>query len=312
MINQENVDMYYDYVDQACLIIYEQLKINYLDCLLRVGNDILMGIDENDLSPEAILELEKIYEKIIAHSFFNEEVRLAMQLLIAKAFKHGEEYPLDLMTPDSVSYLFAFIVNEYFSNENPISILDVGVGTSNLINAISNFINKDFNNPILIGIEKEQTLAQLAKLNTDLQGNEMQIYLNDALNPNYLRADVIVGDIDPIEVDDKYLPYEVINNYLDKLNDDGIFIFLISNDFFNKKGIDKFREKFYGTLLGLIVLPESFFKEDAIGKSILIGTSKEISNYEMLVMNLLTISNKEAFQNNIKNISEWINNLKGR
>ena len=311
MIDQKNVDLYFDYIDNACLIIYEETHLDYLDCLIRVGNDIIEGVNDTGLSSESINKLEEIYERIFSHSFLNEEIRLAMQLLIVKGFKHHDSFSLDLMTPDSICYLFAFIISLYFDDEKRITILDTALGTGNLINAISNFCTRENYDLSLIGIEKEQKLAELAKVNTDLQGNEIQIYLNDALSPNYFLADVIIGDIDTNYIDDKYFPYLLINRFIDNLNEDGIFIYLIANDFFNQKDVKEFKNAFSGTFLGLIVLPDTLFQDNVVGKSILIGTNKRINNYDMLVMNLASLVDKEKVQESINNITEWIINLKG-
>lgn len=305
-----NVDLFYDSIDEACLILYEQLQLKYLDCLLRVGNDILHGINESGLAPETINQLDAIYQHLFKYTFVNEDIRQALQLLIIKAFKH-ENLPLDLMTPDAIAYLMAFLVGMFFDKQNIINILDIGVGTGNLINAISNFLTKDDYQLKLFGIEREERFARLAQVNTDLQGNEMQIFLNDVLSPNYLHADVIIGDLDAYYTNDEYYPYLVINQYVNKLTEKGFFIYLIDNDFFNKQGVDKFREQFTGTMLGLIVLPEQMFQKNIIGKSILIGTNMQLNKYDMMVISLSSLTDNILTQKGIDSISKWINDLKG-
>ena len=59
----------------------------------------------------------------------------------------------------------------------------------------------------------------------------------------------------------------------------------------NKEQINDFKKKFTGTLLGLIVLPQSLFNKEHIGKSLLIGSSKKINNFEMMIMQLSDINN---------------------
>jgi site-specific DNA-methyltransferase (adenine-specific) len=306
MNDNKNVDVFYNHVDNACMIIHEALKVDYLTCLIRVGNDILNETDETGLSDEVISNLNTIYQAIMNQGFINEEVRQAMELLIVKGFKHSEKYGLDLMTPDAIGYLFAYIINKLLTREAV--IMDVALGTSNLLNVISNFREHLSH---LIGIEKEEELVKLAKVNCDLQNNDITIYYNDCLKPIYELCDLVVGDLDTYEVDGQYFPYLVVNKFLDNLNDDGYFIYLIPNDFFNQKGNMEFKQNLDGTILGLIVLPESMFNNKYVGKSIIIGTKKSLEAVDMMVVRFPSLSEQTIVKTTIEKIDKWIENLKG-
>ena len=94
------------------------------------------------------------------------------------------------------------------------------------------------------------------------------------------------------------------------IDDEGIFIYLIENDFFNKEQINDFKSKFKGTLLGLIVLPNGLFNKNHIGKSILVGSPLQLKNFDMMVMQMASINEQEKFYNNINEIQEWIKKIK--
>jgi site-specific DNA-methyltransferase (adenine-specific) len=305
-MEQKNVDIIYDCLDEAAMMIYEALRLDYLHCLIRVIDDIVKGTNESGLSLETVEKLEAIYNKFSQHSFVNEEIRLALELLIIKAFKHKGNYSLDLMTPDSVAFLFAYLVNKI--GDNKITIMDVALGTGNLINAICNYYEHDCD---LIGIEKDQNLCELARACSDLQDNNMRIYCNDNIFPNYDRCDIVIGDLDGEIKDDKYHPYEVITKFWDNLEEDGFFIYLIPNDFFNQKGANEFKSNFKGTFTGLIVLPSTMFSNNHVGKSILIGTKKHIDKYDLLLVDFPSLNNQEKVKETIVMIDQWIKNLKG-
>lgn len=305
-MDQRNVDIIYDYLDEAAMTIYEALGLDYLTCLIRVIDDIVKGTNESSLSLEVVRKLEKNYEKFSNHSFINEEIRLALELLIIKGFKHKGNYALDLMTPDSVAFLFAHIVNQLTSDK--VTIMDVALGTGNLINAICNYAEQEC---ALIGIEKDQMLCDLARACSDLQDNNIKIYCNDHLDPIFDACDIIIGDLDSEIKEDKYSPYEVITKFWNNLDDDGFFIYLIPNDFFNQKGVNEFKTKFQGTLAGLIVLPSTMFNDNHIGKSILIGTKKHIDNFDLLLVDFPSLNNQNKVKDTIVMIDEWIKNLKG-
>ena len=301
------VDQFYDLIDECCMKLNEKLHLNYFDSLVRVANDILYEINDSKLEEEDLKFLEEKYNQLPNIKITNEEVRLAMQLLIIKAMKHIN-MNLEIMTPDYINYIVGYLVNSYYKgSKKEISVLDVEVGTGNLINTISNFSEFDTN---LIGVENNQLLIDICKANTELQNNEITLYFQDVLTTFLEEVDVIVGDLDCETKDNKYYPYEIILNYLPNLNKDGIFIYLIENDFFTKEQINKFKKEFQGTFLGLIVLPQNLFNKEHIGKSLLIGTSKNLTSFEMMIMQLSDLNNKDKFYKDLEEIQNWIKKIK--
>lgn len=301
------VDQFYDLIDECCMKLNEKLHLNYFDCLVRVANDILYEVNDSKLEEDDLKFLEEKYDQLPNIKITNEEVRLAMQLLIIKAMKHIN-MNLEIMTPDYINYIIGYLVNSYYKGtKKKVSILDVEVGTGNLINTISNFSEFETN---LIGVENNQLLIDICKANTELQNNEITLYFQDVLTTFLEEVDVIVGDLDCDTKENKYYPYEIIINYLPNLNKDGIFIYLIENDFFTKEQINNFKKDFQGTFLGLIVLPQNLFNKDHIGKSLLIGTSKKLTSFEMMIMQLSDINNKDKFYKDLEEIQNWIKKIK--
>lgn len=301
------VDKFYDLIDNCCTLLNAKLHLNYLDCLIRVCKDLTVELDESKLEEEDVKILQNKYEEISKLEINNEEVRQAMELLIIKGAKHVN-MSLDLMTPDYINYIFGYLVNSYFKNKkDKITILDPEVGTGNMINAVSNFIEMDSK---LIGIENNADLIDLCRGNTEVQNNEISLYFQDTLTTLLESADVVIGDLNAETKDNKYYPYEIILNYNKNINEGGIFIYLIENDFFTKPEIEKFRKEFKGTFLGLFVLPTELFQKGTVGKSILVGSPKYISDFEMMAAQMPNVNDKEKFLNSLQDIQNWINRIK--
>lgn len=294
-INIEKINLFYDFIDQACMTLYEEIGLGYLDALIRVGNDLVFEIDESRLNDETIEKLDEIYDNLRQQSFYNEEIRLAWELLLVKGFKH-KNLPLNVMTPDTINYLISVILKDKFE-EKKVTIMDTLLGTSNLLQAIANNMDQDVE---LIGIEKEEHLVKLSEIASNLQNNEMKIYYQDALKEVYDKVDVVVGDLESYEYSGeinsilyekgiRYFPYLVIEKRLDNIIDDGYFVYVIDNDFFSKEdnGIFKSYLQENATLVALIVLPQSIVQEGHVGKSILIGKKKVLQNYHMAILNIL-------------------------
>ena len=60
-MDNKRIDIFYDQVDKACMILYNELKIDYIKALTRVSRDLVHELDEMGLSDEAITDLNDIY-----------------------------------------------------------------------------------------------------------------------------------------------------------------------------------------------------------------------------------------------------------
>lgn len=300
-ISNEKINLFFDYVDKACMTLYNDIRIDYLEALIRVGNDIIFEVDDSKITDETYNELMEIYKEFVKNTFTNEEIRLALELLIIKGFKH-RKLSLDIITPDTINYLLSIIIETKFKEKKSISILDTLLGTSNTLQTISNNISVKSN---LIGIEKEDYFVKLAEVSSNLQNNEMKIYYQDALKEIGDLVDVVIADFNNCEFDSqeyssylydlgiRYFPYLVIEKRLDNIVDDGYFIFVIDNDFFSANGNQEFRKYLekQATLMSLIVLPQNIVREGCIGKSILIGKKAVLNDYHMSILNIERMDN---------------------
>ena len=293
-VNMDNVNMFYDIIDDACMLLYEELHLDYLQALIRVGNDIVFEIDDSKISLEAYNKLKDIYLGLDNKQFNCEEIRLAFELLIVKAFKHAD-VSLDILTPDTICYLFSVIIKDKFQGQK-IAILDTLLGTSNLLQAISNNLEET---PKLIGIENNLNLAKLSEISSNLEGNEIKIYFQDALNSVMDMVDIVIGDLEAKEYKDKadldllnkgvtYFPYLVISKRLENIKDGGYFMYVVDNDFFEQEGSKLFHDELVkeATLMALITLPKTMVQEGRVGKSILIGKKEVLLDYKIALINI--------------------------
>lgn len=278
----KKVDQYYDLIDKAALLYYEHLRLDYLEALIRISKDIVEGVIDSRFDDSSFQQMEKIYQELENTLYTNEEVRLAWELLIIKAFK-DRNLGLELMTPDTINYLVAAIVSGLFPEED-IKILDTTLGTGNLLHAVSNYFPQKAE---LIGIEKDETLARLAEAGANLINSNLLIYHQDALLGTMEVVDLVIGDVDAYFYEDelllnsrlyqkgiRYFPYLVLEARLMNLKPKGYFVLIIENDFFSKNGTEIFQNylKQEANILGLVVLPKTMFQRDYIGKSIIIGS----------------------------------------
>lgn len=288
-IDNKKVDLFYDLIDKACMIYYNDIKRDYLEAFISFTNALINGLDEPKLSNKAVQKLEKIINQISSQDFLNEEVRLAVELVLIKGYKH-RNLLLDFLTPDGVSYIFSFIVNSIINNDpkykdlddddfDEVVVMDTVMGAGNMLNTI---INNGARNITGIGIERDILLANLAKSLAEIIDNDIIVNVQDAKIKFNALADIIVGDFG--ETEDVY---DIILARLDNILNNGYFAYMVNNDFFTK-ATNEFKEALLkeATLMGLIVLPSNFVKKGHVGKSIIVGKKEILKDYQMSVISI--------------------------
>ncbi|MDD3191857.1 MAG: hypothetical protein PHP41_03805 [Bacilli bacterium] len=306
MKENKQIDIFYDLYDKACLFYHHKLQLDYLSCIIRVGTDLTRSLNDTGLELEDMEELEFLYDQFSLHRFTNEEVRIAMELIVIKGLKDNGSYVLDLMTPDAIGYLFAFLISKMASNHA--TVLDVCTKTGNLISTIHNFTTQEFT---LYGIESDPLLVELTKVVCDLQNTQITIFQNSCMDPLPIQADFIIGDLGKINQQTEMVPQQIILHFLENLNDKGFFIYLIDNDFFNREGAGSFKTSLQGSLLGLIVLPDTMFQDNSVGKSILIGSKYQTPEGELCMINMPSLTDSERLNHMIQQVEEWTIKWKG-
>ena len=306
----KRIDKYFDLFDLACNLLYDKLGIKYLDAFLRIYQDISNAeIDSKGLDDKDIEKLSKIEDEIANFYALNEEIREALLLVLIRGFKH-ENMNLDSITPDFVCMIFAYLVkNAFFGKTKRVSILDCNLGSANLLNVIANNTNLDLD---LIGIEIDPKMANIARAVSNLQGNDIRIYLNNCLDLD-ICADLVISDLESKEDDKFFQPYPIIINLVnsakEKKMNNSLFLFLIDNDFFQRKGIEVFRKEFMGTMMGLLVLPDDILKDKNKGKSILVISPNKYKNYQTLAVNIPSVKEEKKLQDTLYSVGKWLKNI---
>ena len=311
------VDIFYDFLDKACMAIYDDIHLDYLESFLIVSNAITkITTDDVDimdssfydkrLSNKCVKKLSKIYTDLEEYEFSSEVVRLATELILIKGFK-ARNLLLDFVTPDTINYLFSYIINSIirynkeYSDMDSIRILDTVLGTGNLVQTIINNSNASIS---AVGIEHDELLVHIAKAFNDLLDNELVINYGNALDDNFNNSDIVIGDFG----ESKEI-YDIILKRLDNL-DKGYFIYLINNDFFMNAS-DDFKTKLtsVATLIGLVVLPKNFVSSGHVGKSILIGKKEVLTDYRLGVIQIDEELNEKNINSTFNKIDKMINKI---
>lgn len=310
MINQKNIQLFYDIVDQCITILQNKAKQNYFDALILSCNSILDSDIDLPIEQDDKIEINRLIQTIQDISFQKEEIRKSLQLLILRGFKQSNQSNQDI-TPDTIGIFVSFLIGKLYDKDRWNVIFDPLVGTGNLITTIGNQFNQLLT---LVGVDHKEQNYKLARMMFEMMSYEDEVYFQDTFTFNNLSADVIVTDFPNSELQDElYFPYEVIKHHSSNLREDGYFISVIQNDFFDIAGANTFREVILNDyrIIGLIQLPLSMFK--GMGKSILIlqkGKAKNTSQENFLLAEIPSFDDEEGVKIAINRINKWIEERK--
>lgn len=306
-MNANITEKLYDLFDEACMILYDELKLDYISALSRFSADILEDVNESLLSERAVKRLNELHQEIMELDVNSkEEIRFVLQLLSIKGLKHNY-YALDMMVPDSIGFLMASVINGKF-RDKPFSILDTTLKNANMLLAIEERLESSEHQ--WYGIEQDEKLIDLAIAQSNVLNVEIKIFPFESDSDIYNVFDIVIGYLMSSYQEQKYLPYEVLLKRIENVVNGGYFLYLIDNDFFMQSGIQELKNNLEksATLVGLITLPVEMVQANQVGKSILIGKKEVLNSFEMLIVQIKDFQEETLFEavNNIKKMIDKI------
>ena len=197
--------------------------------------------------------------------------------------------PNHQLTPDSIGFLFVFLIEQLYPQKNqPLSVLDLAVGTGNLLLTVLNNLALAQYQVSGIGADNDETLLSLAAADSQWLQAHVQLFHQDALQELLIEpVDVGVADL-PVgyyPIDEKaqsfvtaaaeghsFAHHLLIEQSMKYVKEDGFGFFLMPANFLETEQIEQLK-KWLGQdvyLQGIIQLPDELFKTEASRKSILI------------------------------------------
>lgn len=321
-VNHKNIEVFFDYLDEATDFIYNTTKKDYLDSLLlAIAFIIKDDIALNDLDIEIIDELNKFYNNISDITFNKEEIRKAVQLSLLKAFKHLN-ISFSELTPDTIGILFAYFVDMFFQRQTNLSIFDATCGCGNLLFSLINNTSTNFNK--IYGVDNNYQFLNVCLHLANLLEYEGEFFYQNNLSKLLVpKVDLVISDL-PVDNEEdikdlnlltyknsvRYKPYLMIENLMKYGKDGCLYMYLIPNDFFNHKDNQLIKNIILTNtyIQAIIELPLNMFKDKKFQKSILLlqKKGKDIKvNKEILMLSFPSFSNKDKANKAIEKINQW-------
>ena len=301
-----NLELFYDVLDESINKLYEVKKQSFLKLLIESGRNIIaQDVLNKEVTPEQKEELLNIYHKLDDVDFNVEEIRKAFQLMVLRAFNEANLTPGDI-TPDTLGIFISYLINKLKGRVDKLKILDPLVGSGNLLYSVANHLDCDLH---LFGIDNSKDLCDIASIQGDLLNYEIEIFCQDTLNNAFSDIDIVVADIVGYNVKafekEYYFPYLCVLQHMASLKEDGYFIGIVPNDFFEHDEDGFFKQNIvnHGSVLGVLELPVNMFKANP--KSIVIFTKKPLESKKCLLVELPSFSDPALLNNALIKIEDW-------
>ena len=293
MVDEKNIEEIYDIFQECAVFLYDNLKLNYYESIKLIANSIL-DKDSIDIDKSLMLKFKRRINKF-KEDYNVEELRKGLTYVFLNCFR--EMNWTNNITPDAITYFINYLVDKIYPKKK-ISILDPCIGCGNLLYGVSN--NRTVS--ALYGIDNDDSMIELARI----MGNFIEpisLFYQDTLTVDLENIDLIVSDLP----NDTNFTYDFLVHHILTLKENGYMLLIMNNDFFTNIDTNK-KELFekYGSMQGIIELPDSFFKNSKKSIVIIKRSTNKVKNF--LIAKMPEVNDGNAMKEFLNKIEYWFIN----
>lgn len=307
------------------------LRSSYLDAMLEnIENLINNEVQVEDGVPDSatVKKLTEIYRQLNITDADPETLRQLVQLSFLKVIRKDAIQANHQMTPDTIGFMMAFLIEKVTKINRPYTIFDPAVGTANLLTTVINQLQRASKEPIHgYGIDNDSAMLEVASASVALQKLDVELYHQDAINAlDIPQCDLAVADLPigyyPLDQNTEnyqtrakeghsYVHHLLIEQSMNYLRPGGFGVFLVPSNLFQTKESQSFVKWIQSVayLQGLVNLPAELFANPAAQKAILLlqrqgGDSKQAT--KVLLGEFPSFKDTKEFATFVKEIDHWV------
>lgn len=331
ILAQAETETLFKVLDQSVTILMQQLSVSYVDALIETGDNLLsQSVHVEDGKPDEtqVTVLQQLYQTVDLQRYDAETIRRAIQLALLKAIHNDRVDPNHQMTPDSIGLLTAYLIAKLVGTTEKLSILDIAVGTGNLLTTVINQLQPDRTQKIQgYGVDNDDNQLAIAAMSMELQQSPVELFHQDAIDPLVMpKSTVAIGDfpvgyypLDERVTDFKtkatnghsYVHHLLMERAMSQLLPGGWGVFLVPTNIFQSQeaqGLLKWMSS-AAYLQGLLNLPKNLFLDDQSRKSVVVlqkrgGKAQQAG--KVLLGEFPSFEDTRAFEAFTAQIDEWV------
>lgn len=326
----EKMEKAFEQMDKAIQLIKSSLDTSFLDAYIENGDNVLDNFQVRVLDEkpekETVLKLEEIYKELQQIELEPEELRRLSQLLLLKGNKDEPIQANHQLTPDSIGFLFVYLMEQLYPKRESLRILDISSGMGNLL--LTLLLNLRLGNTQVTGygVDIDDTLLSVSSVNSGLTGADIKLFHQDGIQELLIDpVDAAVSDL-PIGYypnDEKvkefsvaaaeghsYAHHLLMEQAMKYVKDDGFGLFLVPANVFESEQSDLLKKWIQKQvyLQGFIQLPDGMFQSEQSRKSILIVQNKGENSAqvkEVLLAKLASLKDSQKITQFFQQFEAW-------
>ncbi|MHC5247349.1 class I SAM-dependent methyltransferase [Enterococcus sp. LJL90] len=324
----EKIETAFNQMEAAVSALAENLELSFLEAYSETvenfNDNFQVRVIDNQPSPEVVAILETAYANLKKLDLSAEEWRQVFQLVLLKGLQKEPLQANHQLTPDSIGFLFVFLVQQLLPQEN-LRLLDIASGLGNLLLTVVSNLETAGKKITVFGVDIDETLLSVAAANTDFLKKSVAYFHQDALQDLLVDpVDAVFGDL-PIGYypnDQKAQEFTVgvkeghtfahhllLEQSMKYVREAGFGLFLLPTNFLETEQGPQLKNWLANEvyLQGMIQLPADLFTSANSRKSIVIlqkrGTGAKQA--EVLLANLGSLKNAESMTEFIEKFKDW-------
>ncbi|WP_326521093.1 class I SAM-dependent methyltransferase [Limosilactobacillus avium] len=321
----------FEVFDQGTEILQSALRSSYLDAMLENAENIIddqVAVEDGVPDKATVDKLQKLYQELKLRDADAETIRQVIQLSFLKVIRKDAIQANHQMTPDTIGFLMAYLIEKIVNFKRPYSIFDPAVGTGNLLTTVINQLKKSNSQPVKgYGIDNDPAMLEVASASIALQKLDIDLFHQDSINAlDIPECDIAVADLPigyyPLDENTKnyqtraakghsYVHHLLIEQAMNYLRPGGFGVFLVPSNIFQTKESQSFVKWIQSVayLQGLINLPSELFANSNAQKAILLlqrhgGNSKQA--VKVLLGEFPSFKQPKEFGAFMQEIDQWV------
>jgi site-specific DNA-methyltransferase (adenine-specific) len=321
----------FEVFDQGTEILQSALRSSYLDAMLENAENIIddqVAVEDGVPDKETVDKLQNLYQELKLKDADAETIRQVIQLSFLKVIRKDAIQANHQMTPDTIGFLMAYLIEKIVNFKRPYSIFDPAVGTGNLLTTVINQLKKSNSQPVKgYGIDNDPAMLEVASASVALQRLNIDLFHQDSINAlDIPECDIAVADLPigyyPLDENTKnyqtraekghsYVHHLLIEQAMNYLRPGGFGVFLVPSNIFQTKESQSFVKWIQSVayLQGLINLPSELFANPNAQKAILLlqrhgGNSKQA--VKVLLGEFPSFKQPKEFGAFMQEIDQWV------
>ncbi|CAM3151427.1 class I SAM-dependent methyltransferase [Leuconostoc rapi] len=327
-MTQEKIAQGFDALTTSMQALAQDMDVSITDALIEIIEDVQAGSIHHELgkpTAEVTQEISQAINTVDWSHIARGDLRKILQLAILKANRDDKLQANHQLTPDGLGYLLADFLLQTADLSNGDTILDLTVGSGNLLNTINDVLLMHDITVNRVGIDNDDTqLALATAVDQLLNQGTTEFYQEDVIAIDETpKAKAVIADL-PIgyyplvpsssyetrATDGRSLTHHLlIEKSLDFVTEDGWVYLIVPANVLSgahaKKILQFVTQK--AQLKAFLQLPNDFFKDQRAAKAILVLRKKGVGpKSEVLMGQYPNLKDIDALKSFLQEIAAWV------